>query len=210
VVLENIRRRNVSITEMIEAATDHDLREAHSLSEIIVALPGDTLKSHCKSAADLIDAGMHVVRSHQLIMLPGAEISSMESREKYGLQTRFRIIHNTANTYSVFGQQFHAPEIDEICVSSNTMSFQDYLDCRHFDLTVELFYNDGVFSEIQAFLKQQGIAVFAHIAHLDRRVGENPLLADLYSDFMEDTRELWATRKELEDFLRQPGVIERS
>jgi len=209
VVLENIKRQNVSVCEMIEAATDHDLRETHSFSEIIVALPGDTLKSHCKSAADLVDAGIHVVRSHQLIMLPGAEIASPESRRKYGLQTRFRIIHNTASTYSVFGLQFHAPEIDEICVSNNTMTFQDYLDCRHFDLTVELFYNDGVFSELQAFLKQQGVAVSSHIALLDRRVSESPLLARLYSDFLEDTREIWTTREELEDFLRHPGVIER-
>jgi hypothetical protein len=121
----------------------------------------------------------------------------------------FRVIHNTAAVYSLFGRTFQAPEIDEICVGSNTMSFQDYLDCRHFDLTVELFYNDGVFSELQAFLKQQGISAAALIARLDRSITDNPQLAGLYAGFMADTRELWQTREELEEFLRQPGVLER-
>jgi len=209
VVLANIRRQNVSIKELIELAREQDLHQTHSFSEIIVALPGDTVASHCKSAADLMDAGIHVVRSHQLLMLPGSEIATAESRNKYGLKTMFRVIHNTVNTYSVFGQEFHAPEVDEICVSSSTMSFQDYLDCRHFDLTVEIFYNNGVFAELQAFLKQQGICVSSFIAHLDRRVGDDPLLAGLYADFMVDTQELWQTRAELDAFLRQPGVWER-
>jgi radical SAM superfamily enzyme YgiQ (UPF0313 family) len=210
VVLENIHRNNVSIDELIELATEQDIHHAHSFSEIIVALPGDTVASHCRSAADLMDAGIHVVRSHQLIMLPGSEIATEESRARYGLQTRFRVIHNTVNSYSLFGHVFHAPEVDEICVASNTLSFQGYLNCRHFDLTVEIFYNNGVFSELQAFLKQKGIPASLFIVQLDRRVGDAPLLlARLYADFIVDTQELWQSREELDQFLQQPGVWER-
>jgi radical SAM superfamily enzyme YgiQ (UPF0313 family) len=208
-VLENINRRNVSVRELIESATEQDLQHTHSFSELIVALPGDTLTAHCKSATDLIDAGIHVVRSHQLLMLPGAAIASEESRRQFGLQTRFRVIHNTVNTYSLFGQSFNAPEIDEICVASNTLSFQDYLDCRSFDLTVEIFYNNGVFSELHAFLKQQDITISSFVMHLNRRVWDNPQLAELYSGFLEDTQELWSSRDELTAFLRTDGVLER-
>lgn len=208
-VLDNIRRRNVSISELIEAATEQDLHHTHSFSELIVALPGDTLTAHCTSAAALIDAGIHVVRSHQLLMLPGAEVASRESREKFGLQTRFRVIHNTVSPYRLFGETFYAPEVDEVCVASNTMSFQDYLDCRCFDLTVEIFYNNGVFAELHALLKQLGLSVSAFVMQLNGRVWQRPSLARLYTGFLEDTRELWETREELDDFLGQPGVLER-
>jgi hypothetical protein len=208
-VLANINRHNVSIQGLIESALEKDPGDSYSFSELIVALPGDSFASHCQSAADLIDAGIHVVRSHQLLMLPGVEISSAESRQRFGLQTRFRVTPHTAGTCSVFGERFHAPEIDEICVGSNTMPFQEYLACRHFDLTVELFYNYGLFAELQAFLKQQGILVSEFIRELDGRVEEAPPLARLYAGFMEDTRELWESREALELFLDRPGVLER-
>jgi hypothetical protein len=209
VVLANIKRSKVSIKELIESATEQDFRDSHSFSEIIVALPGDSFSSHCKSAADLIDAGIHVVRSHQLIMLPGAEIASVESRNRFGLRTKFRVINNTAHAYSLFGKPFRAPEVDEICVSSNTMSFQEYLDCRCFDLAVEIFYNNGVFSELHAFMKHQGIAVSTFIIRLNECLWDDPKLEKVFSGFLDDTQELWDTREELEIFLQQPGVLDR-
>jgi radical SAM superfamily enzyme YgiQ (UPF0313 family) len=208
-VLDNIKRSNVSIKELIESATVQNLHDTHSFSELIVALPGDSLRAHRKSAADLIDAGIHVVRSHQLLMLPGAEVASVENRNRFGLKTRFRVIHNTVNTYSLFGKIFHAPEVDEICVSSNTMSFQDYLECRCYDLTVEIFYNNGIFAELHAFLKLHGISISSFVMKINERVRDNSRLAELYSDFLEDTQELWETREELEKFLRSPGVLDR-
>ncbi|WP_277057356.1 B12-binding domain-containing radical SAM protein [Trichlorobacter lovleyi] len=208
-VLENISRQNVSTTEMIEAATEQDLDQTHSFSEIIVALPGDTFQAHCRSACELMDAGVHVVRSHQCIMLPGAELSTPESRQRFGLQTRFRVMHNTAEQYQLCGETFRSPEIDEICVASNSMTFQEYLDSRCFDLTVEIFYNNGIFAELFNFLKITGIVVSVVIHRIYERIAEIPTLATLYQGFLKDTGELWETRAELERFLQEPGVLER-
>jgi hypothetical protein len=208
-VLQNIRRQNVSIQEIMATATAMELFQTHSFSEIITALPGDSLNAHVKSACDLIDAGIHVVRSHQLIMLPGAEVSSAASRERFGMQTRFRVMHNTVNPYLLFNETFYAPEIDEICVANDTMTFQDYLQCRCFDLTLEIFYNNGIFHELHTLLRQVGIQASSFIRCLHDRIRENPVLAGLYADFLVDTRELWQSRRELEGFLAQPGVLER-
>lgn len=208
-VLNNIRRRNVSIEEMIETASEIDLYETHSFSEIILALPGDTAAAHMRSAGDLMDAGIHVVRSHQFIMLPGAELSSAENRRKYGLETRFRVIPNTSGAHQLFGQSFAAPEIDEICVAGNTMTFEEYLDCRCFDLSVEILYNNGMFYELQQFLKQQGVSISSYILHVHRRARSAPSLAWLYEQYLVDARELWKTRDAVHAFLRIPGVMER-
>jgi len=208
-VLENIKRQNVSLAEMVQAVMSQEHSETHSFSEIIVALPGDTFKAHCHSACELIDAGVQVVRSHQCIMLPGAELSSPESRKRFGLQTRFRVMHNTAGQYQLFGETFHAPEVDEICVASNSMTFQEYLDSRCFDLTVEIFYNNGMFLELYSFMKLSGVVVSSVILRIYECVFEIPALNALYQGFLNDTKELWETRAELERFLQEPGVLER-
>lgn len=208
-VLENIQRQNVSLAEMVQTVMEQELSETHSFSEIIVALPGDTFQAHCRSACELMDAGVHVVRSHQCIMLPGAELSTPESRQRFGLQTRFRVMHNTAEQYQLFGETFRSPEIDEICVSGNSMTFQEYLDSRCFDLTVEIFYNNGIFAELFNFLKITGIVVSGVVKRIYERIAEIPTLATLYQGFLKDTGELWETRAELERFLQEPGVLER-
>lgn len=208
-VLHNIKRENISITELIETASEIDLYNTHSFSEIILALPGDTVDIHIKSVCDLIGAGIHVIRSHQFIMLPGAELSSAENRRKYGLETRFRVMPNTSASYELFGQSFHVPEIDEICVANDVMRYEDYLESRCFDLSVEIFYNNGVFFELHQFLKQQDISISSYILQLHKQVHDNQNLAKLYRDFVVDTQELWETRGELEAFLQQPGVIDK-
>ncbi len=208
-VLRNVRRQNVSLSEMIQMVIEQEFSETHSFSEIILGLPGDTRQAHIHSMCELIDAGIHVVRSHQLIMLPGSEISSPEYRKQFGLQTRFRVMHNTAEPVTLFGKTFTAPEIDEICVASSTLVFQDYLECRLFDLTVEIFYNNGLFLELYSFLKSKGILISEFICHVHKHVYEHPVLKELYDAFLVDTAELWDNKEELTYFLSNPGVLER-
>ncbi|MEI6212826.1 MAG: radical SAM protein [Desulfuromonadales bacterium] len=208
-VLQNVKRQNVSLVEMIQMVSEQELSETHSFSEVILGLPGDTRQAHINSICELIDAGIHVVRSHQLIMLPGSEISKPEYRKQFGLQTRFRVMHNTAGSVLLFGNTFTAPEIDEICVASSTLTFQDYLECRLFDLTVEIFYNNGILLELNSFLKHKGFAISEFICRVHKQVYEHPVLKKLYDGFLDDTAELWETRDELTSFLVKPGILER-
>lgn len=209
-VLKNIKRENVSLSEMVEVAKSAELSGANSFSEVILCLPGDTKEAHFKSIFDLIDAGLNVVRSHQFIMLPGSEVATRDSRRLYEMTTRFRVVPNTVKEYRLFDDIFSAPEIDEICVANSTMPFEDYLECRKFNLTVEIFYNDGIFQELFKFLKMNDIAVSSFImnVHLSTEAVKNPLL-DLYNNFLRETKELWENRKDLESFLKEPGVTNR-
>lgn len=209
-VLKNIRRKNFSLNQMIELAKNGEALGANSFSEIILCLPGDTKVAHFKSNFDLIDACINTVRSHQFIMLPGSEASTMKSRKQYGMVTRFRVAPNTVKPYQLDENAFFAPEIDEICVSNNTMPFEDYLECRQFNLTVEIFYNDNIFQELLKFLNAHDIPISSFIMAIHRRVrSAGGPLSDLYDNFLRETKELWESREELEAFLQEPGVIER-
>ncbi len=208
-VLENIHRKNIPMEQLIKIAKKGESYGANTFSEVILCLPGDSLESHFKSTFDMIDAGIHVVRSHQLLMLPGTEISSNRSREKYGIITRFRLQPRCFGNYKVYNEDFPACEIDEICVANSTMSYEDYLKCRSLDLTIELFCNNGIFQEPINFLQQQSIPASSFIKKINQNIPRSSL-KELYNDFLKETNDcLWENRNELESFIKQPGMIEK-
>lgn len=209
-VLKNIKRNNVSIGQMIQIAKGTETLRSSSFSEIILALPGDTREGHFKSNFDLIDAGMDVVRSHQFIMLPGSDAATEASRETYGMITRFRVAPKTVVSYTVFGETFFAPEMDEICVANKTLSFDDYLECRMFNLTVEIFYNCGIFQELFQFLQFRDIRISSLIMNIHKRVRSAPgPLAEIYNGFLHETNEIWENQEGVESFLREPGIFDK-
>ena len=69
-----------------------------------------------------------------------------------------RLVCPYCKSYQLFGK-FLCSEIDEICVANASMSFEDYLECRLFNLTVEIFYNDGIFQELLKFLRLHNISI---------------------------------------------------
>ncbi len=208
-VLENVKRQNVSLSSMIDVAKSKESSESNSFSEVILCLPGDSKDAHFKSMLGLIDMGMNVVRSHQFVLLPGAEASSPDSRRRFGMATRFRIVPQTSSPYQMLGQTFTAPEIDEICVANSTMTFEDYLQCRLFDLTVEAFYNDSVFYELIGLLRRRDISVSSFILRVHERTQSDVAMAPLYEGFLRETKAVWHTREELKESLEQPGVLQR-
>lgn len=208
-VLKNIKRQNISPEKMVEAAKKLEDYNAVSFSEIILCLPGDSKESHFKSVFQMIDAGMNVVRIHQLLMLPGSELSSSKSREQYGMVGRFRVQPCASGTYRLYGEEFNVFEIDEICVANKAMSCEDYVQCRLLNLTVELFYNNGIFYELVKFLKRYGVSASSFIMRLyecfrDLKKGQ---LADLRENFVKETNNLWENRDELEELLQGPDAL---
>jgi len=195
---------------MIELAKAGEKLGASSFSEIILCLPGDTKKSHFKTLLDMIDADINLVRSHQFIMLDGSESCTPEARKEFGMTTRYRVMPGTTEFYELRGESFCAPEIDEICIANSTMSFDHYLDCRLFNLTVEIFYNDGVFDEILSFLRMKDVKISSFVMRLYERFQNiTGPLKEIHDDFLRETQELWETKAELDQFLAQPGIPEK-
>jgi len=209
-VLEKVKRSNINADTMTKVANESEAYASNQFSELILALPGDSLKAHFKSVCDLIDTGVNVIRSHQYIMLSGSEAATIGGRAEYNPLTKFRVTPHTMNTYRLFGEDMFAPEIDEICIGNNTMSFDEYEECRMFDLTVEVFYNNALLLELFKLLKMKGIP----ISTLTTRIHENVTavtgpLAPLYEGFRRETKELFDNPEQLHEFLQQDGVAEQ-
>ena len=153
---------------------------------------------------------MNVVRSHQFMMLLGSSGCSDKSRANYKMQTRFRVMPNTVVPYKLFGEEFCAPEIDEICVANSTLSFDDYKECRLFDLTVELFYNNAIFDELYSFLLQSKISISELIVNIHYSLRHFPgSLRFIQQDFLKETQELWSKKEDLKKVLASPNELKR-
>jgi radical SAM superfamily enzyme YgiQ (UPF0313 family) len=205
--LKNIKRQNISTDAYAEVMIHVRGRGLRSLSDLILGLPGETLQSHLDGISQLIDSGTDEMHLFQAMMLKGSELENAASREKYHMDTRFRVLPKNYGEYA--GEKVF--DVDEIVVATDTLSFDDYLYCRTFALTCSIFWNNAWFDDAVAFAKRFGIkpsdwvkAMCAAIQHDQGTVGQ------LVRDFLGETRnELFPTREACVTFYAQPENFER-
>jgi radical SAM superfamily enzyme YgiQ (UPF0313 family) len=209
-VLRNIKRTNISIDAIVKMAKAATASKTGSFTEIILGLPGDTKEKHVRSVYDMLDAGIQDVRSFQFILLPGTEAGDTASREQFRYDTGFRVLARCFGRYSIYDEDVPVAEVQEICLGSQTMSREDYFDCRAFDLTVSIFNNGGVLKEFYRLAETLGIARSSVLGRIHQlaRATEGPL-AELYAEFRAaEGRNFFERRAELEEFLARPGTMD--
>jgi len=201
IVLENVSRSNISVEKLADVGLKANQVEAGTYSELILGLPGDNVEAHRQSLRDTVEAGFDNIRMYQLIMLPQTEINTPESRKKYKMHARHRILPRSFGTYKVFGRQFVAVESEEIMISNDTMTFDDYLLCREMDLAVEILHNGNIYAELQGLSRTLGVSWFDFIMRVyDNRQDHDPVFFYLFKNFKRGMiSRLWKTRKELEN-----------
>ena len=209
-VLANIKRKNISTGQLMELAIKAKELGSNTYSEIILPLPGESRETHFKTIETVVNAKFNWVRLYTLMLLAGTEMASCATRGQYEMTARYRVLPRCFGTYQFGGEApVISAEIEEVCVATKDMSFEDYLECRLFHLTVEIFYNDSVASELIEFLNLFNISTFDWLLHIHNQRHFFPeALKRLYRQFYEETRdELWPSRKDLERFVRRNEAI---
>ncbi len=198
-VLKNVRRQNISLEDIMKLSDQVSDSVTNSYSEIILALPGDSLVGEKKSMAGLMDAGISNITQHQFALINGAHLNLPENRKKFGMKSMFRPVQRSIGTYSFEGKKFNAVESEEICVANKTMSFNDYLESRRLYLSVGMFYNDRVFGEIHALLRLLKLSTWEWISLVHKNINKYDFeIKKLYDEFIKDTKnELWKSEKEM-------------
>jgi len=211
VVLGNIHRGNVSAKDMLNLAVEATRQGGNTYSELILALPGDSTGKFYQSVRDVIDSGINLLRVYSLILLPGSELELEKKREEFGMRTRFRASPRCYGIYSLGEEEIPAIEIEEVCVTNRTMSFEDYVECRVFTLVIELFYNDGLNRPMFRLLNEHGIDNYRFLrsvlAHRHRMPSS---IREIFRQFEEETRgELWESREALVGWAKTGRNLER-
>lgn len=208
--LRNIKRSNISETVLMDMARAAGEMGQRSYTELILGLPGDTATSHLASIRAAVDAEIQRVKMYPLVLLPGTELSSEATRREFALETRFRVLPQCHGTYRFTGPSFPAVEIDEVVIATSTMSFAEYLRCKRFQLSVEIFYNDLYLEELHGLVRALGVSMFDVVERCHDGVsGSAPELRALYDAIEEGVRaSLWSSRDECLDSYRDPANLE--
>lgn len=205
-ILKNIKRSNISLDALQTMVSGATAADSTTYTEIILNLPGDTQERHFDSIRDVTDRGLGVVRMYQLILLPQTELNTPDSRSTYGIETRFRINPRSFGKYNVFGEDVIVTEAEEIAIASRTLPWSDYLNCREFDLTVEIFHNTGIFFEIASLFRQNSWSWFSFLEEVHGRItaASNSGLSNLYTEYRRENESgLYTTREALQEHVRE-------
>jgi radical SAM superfamily enzyme YgiQ (UPF0313 family) len=130
-VLKNIKRDNIKMESMTDLL-DHWKKDTSLkvATNVIVGLPGETCASHLETLRQSIAHGFSEISTGNIILLPGSEMESDQSRQTYGLKTKYRLL---SGSYGVYGG---TPifDFEESVRSSNSMTEEEmhYLRIVHF------------------------------------------------------------------------------
>ncbi len=152
-VLQNIKRVNLKdekVTAAVEFAQSNDLM---LVSEMIFALPGETVESFMASIDRLIDLRFESIAISQLRILKGTEMDYPEDRQKYDVETMFAMSENGYTDH----EELENIEIDEWVVANNTLSRDEYFDTNKFIFLFDFGHFRGYLLELLFFFEGLGV-----------------------------------------------------
>ena len=158
-----------------------------------------------------MEAGVQRVKMYPLVLLPGTEMASPAARRQFGLQTRFRVLPQSHGTYRFIGPVFPSVEVVELVIATKSMSFDTYVACKRFELTVEIFYNAGYLQEVHGLARALGLSMFEFVERCHAQVATFPdELTALYAALEHGVREpLWDSREACLEHFRNPAHLQR-
>ena len=204
VVLKNIKRDNISTDDLFNVGLAGDQAGTSTYSEVIACLPGDTLEKYRATLKALIETNLDIIRTHTLLLIEGTDLCTSEAREKFGFNTQVRATAKSFGCYEFFdGEKIYSVEREEIVTSTKTLSFNEYVECRRLQVTIQLFYNDDLFHELHSVLRAFEIPIWDWLicCHEGEKTFNEGTRA-LYDSYMHEMRnELFNSEEEMrEDF----------
>ncbi len=208
-VLSNIKRDNIKLADFLDLKPAIKQAKLPTVSEIILGLPGETKQSHLESLSNLINAEMDIVVPYTLMLLNGSELATPEQRAKWGYQTKFRVL---PRDFTRLRNGETVVEVEEVVVGSNTLSFDDYMECRKVALMVSVVNNIG-FRALLKFLIRNDFKVVDLLLRLVDAINEAgdgedgpqaPVsVVKTVREFVRETRdELWDNPEDLQAFFQ--------
>jgi radical SAM superfamily enzyme YgiQ (UPF0313 family) len=192
-VLRNIERANIKLETYAQIQQEVRAQGMQSYGEMILGLPGETKESFLNGIRDLMDAGVQRISAHQLMLLHGAPLANPDSRKRFGLQTRFRIVARNLGNYS--GEP--VIETEEMVCETPGIAFADYLELRVFHLLLTIFYYEDNVDEAFNYAKLKGVKPFTIVTLMHSMLDQAPpAFKKVIDDFVQESQdELFPTRE---------------
>jgi radical SAM superfamily enzyme YgiQ (UPF0313 family) len=207
-VLTEIKRDNISTSQIMALSGVYQELGLPTLSELILGLPGDSYERHVNSLSQVIEAGIDVIDTYTCMLLNGTELNTKRSREKYKIGSHFRIL---PRDFAKLGNGHVAVEIEEIVSSTNTLSFEDYQEARKLHFMVAVVYNGGGFGPLLRLFRQKKISIIRLLQLLIADIESAPAtVKGIFNSFARLTKEeLWDSEEELWSYVCSDNNYEK-
>ena len=189
-----IKRKNLPIEKIIEMDKkdqDHN-SQTEFFTELILALPGDSKEKHFRSLQTAIDTiGMNNIDIHQLILLMGTSMAEHNERMRFKFDVRHRVYVGCFGLYEI-GDEKEDPvaELEETVVGNDTLTYNEYLECRIMNLLIKIYVDHSPFKEVLSFVKELNLSIFGLLIHLrNNTIHKYDSLNKLISSFVEGTEQ---------------------
>lgn len=207
VVLRNINRKNINFETMRDIQKRSEEMGIKTLTETILSLPGETFESHKDGLFQLIRLGIKQFTNYQCMVLKGSHMETKGLREKFKIDTRYRILPRSFGIYD--GNK--VLDIEEIVSSTSTLSFSDYLNARKLHLILIIYYNGLYFEPLMELIKIYGADICCWLEELFKNIDEaNRSIVALFDDFMKETKnELFDSHAQCVEFYAKEKNFQR-
>lgn len=152
-VLANIKRDNIKLNTYEELTVYARERDLLTASDIIVGLPGENLASVKSNMETLHSRGVEKVDVFSLMLIPGTELYSRETRRRFAMRTMHRLAQGCI--IDVEGEVIS--ETEELVVENNTMSFDDFLILNKYSALSIFWHHAGMGDAISNYARHRGI-----------------------------------------------------
>ena len=185
IVLKNIKRDNISLSDFWEIQKELRKLGGYSSSDVILPLPGETLSSYLNGIKSLMEADVDFIEPLTALMLTGSSLEEEDFYERFGLITKYRVIPRDFGVY----EGTNVVEVEKVCVGTSDLSIDDYLFLRGFHFIIYCYYNSEVFKELIHYLKLQDCSIYDYCYNLLTNMNESPeSLREMFSNFLSETK----------------------
>ena len=110
-------------------------------TDILSGLPGESFEGHMSTLRQCFDYGFDHIGIYNVILLPGTEMETQESRNNYGIKTKFRLKDNAFGQY----HGIKSIEQEEVICSNNAITEAELLTLRCIHWYIWFGWNHGFF-----------------------------------------------------------------
>jgi putative methyltransferase len=135
-VLENIKRKNMEVSNYEKILQECNVKNIQTYTELILGLPGETYESWVEGVDKLLTTGQHNnIEVWLCQMLVNAELSSAVSKERHGIETALIKNYISGDTQDLEGI--------EVVKSTRTLSYEQLLECYMYSWMITNFHSFG-------------------------------------------------------------------
>ncbi|KAF0135214.1 MAG: cobalamin B12-binding domain-containing protein [Candidatus Saganbacteria bacterium] len=189
IVLQNVKRKNISISIFKDIVKKVNDLGAISGTEIILGMPGETRNSHIETLKKLFDWDVSYIVCYNGLVLDGTELSSFKENGKFKCKTKFRLIDSSFGKYN----DILSFEAEEGILSTDTMTQDELLSFRPVHWLIQFLWNYRFYYDLLKYVKSLGVNPLNYILKLtDDKNNNIPQKANIvFREFIKEAKGEW-------------------